>query len=187
MAIITANTIEHFTTIEALAWRILPECYAPYFGRTNAEYLVESGHTAEALAAQAAKGYRHYLIEVADNPQSGLESDRAGGTGNGRAVGAQPVGYFSLCAEEEHGVLLSHFYVLPEFRGRGLGGLALEFIDREVTAMGGRRIELFVLRENHAAVGLYRKKGYTVAEEVLTRLGNGAVLEDYVMRKDVEY
>lgn len=186
MPITAATTIEHFATIEALAWRILPECYAPYFGRTNAEYLVESGHTAVALAEQVAKGYRHYLIEVADTPHSGLGGDRAVGIEDGRAGGVEPVGYFSLCAEEEQGVLLSHFYVLPEFRGRGLGGLALEFIDREVTAMGERRIGLFVLRENHAAVGLYRKKGYTVVAEVLTRLGNGAVLEDYVMRKDVE-
>ena len=84
-------------------------------------------------------------------------------------------------------VVLSHFYVLREYRGRGLGQLAMTFIDREVTVMGARRIELLVLRVNSAAVGLYRKNGYAVAAEVLTRLGNGAVLEDYLMRKEVDY
>jgi diamine N-acetyltransferase len=171
MTITEAHTVEHFATIEELARRIVPDFYTPYFERATAEYLVESGHTAEALAAQAERGYKHYLIEAA---------------GHGGAGGAgRPVGYFSL-APNENDVLLSHFYVLRECRGRGLGQLAMQFIDKEVAAMGARRIELFVLRENVAAVGLYRKNGYTVAEEVLTRLGNGAVLEDYLMRKDID-
>lgn len=167
MRIITADTVEHFDLIEGLARRIVPDFYAPFFERATAEYLVESGHTAAALAAQAGKGDRHFLIE-----------------GDGR-----PVGYFSLAPDDPAGqgrILLSHFYVLREFRGRGLGQLAMDFIHREVTTMGGRRIELFVLRENSAAVGLYRKNGFVVAEEVLTRLGNGAVLEDFLMRKDLE-
>ena len=164
MAIITAHTDEHFATIEGLARRIVPDFYAPFFERTTAEYLVESGHTAAALGALAGRGYLQYMIEM-----------------EGRAVG-----YFSLVLEGER-VLLSHFYLLREYRGRGLGQLAMEFIDRQVRAMGARRIELYVLRENTAAVGLYRKNGYAVAEEVLTRLGNGAVLEDFLMRKEVEY
>ena len=171
MAIFAAHTAEHFATIEALARQIVPDFYAPFFDKATAEYLVESGHTAAALAAQVAKGYRHYLIGA------GETSGEAGG---------RAVGYFALGLREDDGVLLSHFYILREYRGRGLGQLAMEFIDRQVTAMGARRIELFVLRENTAAVGLYRKNGYVVAEEVLTRLGNGAVLEDYLMRKAVE-
>lgn len=163
MRIITADTVEQFGLIEGLARRIVPDFYAPFFERATAEYLVESGHTAAALTAQAARGYRHFLIE-----------------GEGR-----PVGYFSLAMEGER-ILLSHFYMLRAYRGRGLGQLAMDFIHREVTAMGGHRIELFVLRENSAAMGLYRKNGYVVAEEVLTRLGNGAVLEDFLMRKELE-
>lgn len=163
MLIISANTPEQFSVIEGLARRIVPDFYSAFFERATADYLVESGHTAAALAAQMANGYHHFLIE-------------ADGVG---------VGYFSLCVADG-GMLLSHFYVLPEYRGRGLGRLAMEFIDRQMTAMGVGSVELFVLRENNAAVSLYRKNGYRVVEEVLTRLGNGAVLEDYRMRKVVE-
>ena len=179
MAIFAAHTAEHFAMIEALARRIVPDFYAPFFDKATAEYLVESGHTAAALAAQVAKGYRHYLIGA------GETSGEAGETLS--EAGGRAVGYFALGLREDDGVLLSHFYILREYRGRGLGQLAMEFIDRQVTAMGARRIELFVLRENIAAVGLYRKNGYVVAGEVLTRLGNGAVLEDYLMRKAIEY
>ena len=179
MAIITAHTAEHFATIEGLARRIVPDFYAPFFERATAEYLVESGHTAAALGALAGRGARHYLVDG----DGGMDDARGRSVGDG---GVYPVGYFSLVLEGER-VLLSHFYLLHEYRGRGLGQLAMEFIDRQVRAMGARRIELYVLRENTAAVGLYRKNGYVVAEEVLTRLGNGAVLEDFLMRKEVEY
>ena len=178
MAIFVAHTTEHFAMIEALARRIVPDFYAPFFDKATAEYLVESGHTAAALAAQVGRGCRHYLIGAGET--SG-EAGETSGEAGGRAVG-----YFSLAPEGDGGVLLSHFYLLRECRGRGLGQLAMKFIDKQVTEMGARRIELFVLRENTAAVGLYRKNGYVVAEEVLTRLGNGAVLEDYLMRKAVE-
>jgi diamine N-acetyltransferase len=176
MRIKFAQTTEDFAAIEVLARRIVPDFYAPFFERVVAEQLVISGHTAVALHAQAAGGYRHYLIES----------------------GGEPVGYFAL-----HGggyepagangaggdgvrLQLSHFYVLAEFRGRGLGQLAMAFIDQEMKDMGAVAIELFVLRKNAGAVAFYQRHGFVVAAEVLTRLGEGAVLEDYVMRKEIE-
>jgi len=106
-----------------------------------------------------------------------LRSGASGTAGSG-ASGA-------LSSARTVGLLLSHFYILPEYRGRGLGRMAMEFIDRRVAEMGAGRVELFVLRENVGAVRHYLRNGYTVQDEVLTRLGNGAILEDYLMRKEV--
>ena len=161
--IIEAHTVEHFTAIEGLAWRIIPAFYAKYFAVETAGWLVESGHTIEALEVQAGRGSRHFLIDW----------------------GGEAVGYFSLSVEGT-GMLLSHFYLLPEYRGRGMGKMVMEFIEEVGRESGMRYIELFVLRENKAAVGLYTRSGFVVKEEVLTRLGNGAVLEDYIMRKCVD-
>jgi diamine N-acetyltransferase len=163
MSITRANTVEQYAVIEALARRIVPDFYAPYFERETAEYLVESAHTAEALEALAGRGYRHYLIES----------------------GEAAVGYFSLL-EEGAMMLLSHFYLLEEYRGRGLGQEAMDFIHLEAETIGVQKIELFVLRRNKGAVGLYQKNGYIFAAEVMTRLGNGALLKDYLMRKLID-
>jgi diamine N-acetyltransferase len=73
-----------------------------------------------------------------------------------------------------------------EWRGKGLGKMAIVFIEEEGRASGVERIELFVLRTNEVAVGMYMRSGFEVAAEVLTRLGDGAVLEDYVMRKVID-
>ena|SRR5579872_1176197 len=163
MRIIGANTREQLQTIEVLARRIVPDFYATYFDIAAAEWLVDNGHTVPVLEAQAKKGYRHYLIES-----------------EGKFVG-----YFALLAEG--GMLkLSHFYVLEEFRGHGFGQLAMDFIVGEAVAAKARCVELLVLRRNKATVAFYRKNGFFPVAEVLTRLGNGAVLEDYLMRKEIE-
>ena len=161
--IIDVQTAEQFAAIEGLARRIVPDFYGAFFSVETAEYLIESGHTAGALAAQAERGSRHFIIDC-----------------DGEAVG-----YFSLSVEGTT-MLLSHFYVLAEWRGKGLGKMAMAFIESVAKGLGVSRIELFVLRENVGAVGVYARSGFAVAEEVLTRLGNGAVLKDYLMRKSVE-
>jgi diamine N-acetyltransferase len=163
MTIEFAQTAEQFEVIEGLARRIVPDFYGAFFAVETAEYLVESGHTVGALTAQAERGSRHFLIYCEE----------------------EAVGYFSLSVEGAT-MLLSHFYVLAEWRGRGLGKMAMAFIESVAKGRGVSRIELFVLRENLAAVGMYAGSGFEVAEEVLTRLGNGAVLEDYVMCKVID-
>ena len=163
MQIIRAERGSQYAIIEGLARRIVPDFYGAFFAVETAEYLVESGHTAGALAAQAERGSRHFLMDC-----------------DGEAVG-----YFSLSVDGTT-MLLSHFYVLPAWRGKGLGRGAMAFIEEEGRRLGVSRIELFVLRENLGAVGVYARSGFEVAAEVLTRLGNGAVFEDYLMRKVVD-
>ena len=94
MRIIEATTKEQFGAIEALARRIIPDFYATYFDVAAAEWMVDNGHTAAVLEAQARKGYRHYLLQL-------------------KAV---VVGYFALHTEGRV-MKLSHFYVLEEYRG----------------------------------------------------------------------
>jgi diamine N-acetyltransferase len=163
MRIIEANTKEQLRTIEVLARRIVPDFYATYFDVAAAEWMVDNGHTVSVLEAQARKGYRHYLMN--------LES--------------KPVGYFALSTEGVK-LKLSHFYVLEEYRGKGFGQFAMDFIIREAAAAGAHHVELLVLRRNKATVAFYRKNGFFPVAEVLTRLGNGAVLEDYLMRKEID-
>jgi hypothetical protein len=42
-----------------------------------------------------------------------------------------------------------------------------------------------VLRKNIGAVGFYQRNGYMIAREVLTPIGPGAELEDYLMRREI--
>jgi GNAT superfamily N-acetyltransferase len=163
MKITAAYTREQFETMEALGRRTVPEFYAQFMPPECADYLVEASHTVEAFEAQAGEGYRHYMVEV-DN---------------------RLIGYFAL-HEEDHTMVLTQFYLLKEVRGKGLGQRVMDFIHREAADLRVKKIELLVLRKNEGAVGLYKKNGYYVAAEVLTPMGGGYMLEDYIMQKSFD-
>jgi len=48
-----------------------------------------------------------------------------------------------------------------EFRGRGLGKIAIQYLENEVIAQGGNRIELGVFEFNPPAIHLYESLGYS--------------------------
>jgi ribosomal protein S18 acetylase RimI-like enzyme len=65
-------------------------------------------------------------------------------------------GYFRLFSRE--GILeLDDLYILKEFRRRGLA----DGVVRHCIAQG-KPLELYVFKENHAAMALYRKHGFTL-------------------------
>ena len=149
--------------MEALGRRIVPDVYKEYLPPEFGAYFVESLHTLAAFERQVGEGYRHYLIEMDD----------------------QVIGYFAL-HEEERTMVLTHFYLLKEYRGKGIGQQVMDYVHREAAELRVNKIELLVLRANAGAVGLYRKMGYSVAEEVLTPMGSGHLLEDYRMQKVID-
>ena len=76
----------------------------------------------------------------------------------------QPAGYLyiTLCYSAEVGgrcVFLEEIYLLPEFRGKGLGLDILSWIEQSYP--GVRRLRLEVNHVNQGAVHLYETAGYT--------------------------
>ncbi len=51
-------------------------------------------------------------------------------------------------------------YVGPEFRRRGLGRRAMEFVEEKARALNVNALRLEVDRDNDPAVELYRRTGY---------------------------
>ncbi len=163
MKITAAYTREQFETMEALGRRIVPDFYAQYLPPECGSWLVEASHTVEAFETQVGEGYRHYMVEM-----DGV-----------------PVGYFGL-HEEDRTMVLTQFYLLEEWRGQGIGQRVMDFIHREAGELRVNQVELLVFRKNEGAVGLYKKNGYFVAAEVVTPMGMGHTVEDYIMRKTID-
>ena len=62
---------------------------------------------------------------------------------------------------------------------------ALAEIASLVAAAGASSLELRVNRGNVAAIGFYRKNGFTVHAEDRREIGNGFVMDDYLMRLEL--
>lgn len=98
----------------------------------------------------------------------------------------KPVGFASYGPEPEPGAVKLHkLYLLPEQHGRGLGSRLLQHVEREVRANGTRRLILSVNKRNIQAITAYKRNGFVIADSVVTDIGGGFVMDDYVMTKEL--
>lgn len=72
-------------------------------------------------------------------------------------------GYFivTICYNVEHAGIIANLedlFILPEYRGRGLGQTCLEYVEKEYAHAVALKLE--VSPSNHGAQKLYRKNGY---------------------------
>lgn len=78
---------------------------------------------------------------------------------------------------------LEQLYLLPAFKGRGLGGRMMRAIEDDARARGRSVLFLTVNKGNADSIAIYRKSGFTVREAAVFDIGNGYVMDDYVMEK----
>jgi ribosomal protein S18 acetylase RimI-like enzyme len=97
-----------------------------------------------------------------------------------------PVGY---CSYALHGggeeMKLEQLYLLPAYRGRGLGRFMLNHIEAEACKRNARWLVLQVNRQNARAIAIYRKAGFRVRSEAVFDIGEGFCMDDYVMEKAI--
>jgi len=82
-------------------------------------------------------------------------------------------GYYCL-SQEVGQTELDDFYILPEFRGQGIGSAVLS----HCIAQTATPLFLYVFKLNQKAIKLYSRMGFSVSEEV----GNTR----YIMRREVD-
>jgi GNAT superfamily N-acetyltransferase len=100
-------------------------------------------------------------------------------------VDGKPVGFASYGPTSEPGVMKLHkLYLLPEMQDHGLGSRLLQQVEHEVRAGAGRRLILSVNKRNAKAIAAYRRNGFVIVESVVTDIGGGFVMDDYIMAKD---
>lgn len=71
------------------------------------------------------------------------------------------IGYYCLDKQEEKWEL-DDFYILPAYRGKGIGSAVLNAICNNTDG----RIFLYVFRKNNRAISLYKRFGFETVKEV---------------------
>jgi ribosomal protein S18 acetylase RimI-like enzyme len=96
----------------------------------------------------------------------------------------KPIGYCSYTrTSTPHEMKLEQLYLLQEHRGKGLGGLMLRHVEVQARRHGLSVLVLQVNKRNVDSIAFYRKAGFAVREEATFDIGNGFVMDDYVMVK----
>jgi len=152
-----------FETMARLGETIWRSHYSPIIGTAQVEYMLAERYSPENLRA--------YL----DADDRWMELLRLDG---------RPVGYCSHALSAAPGEMkLEQIYLLEECRGKGLGGLMLRHVEARARQRGCRVLMLTVNKHNAASIAVYRKSGFGVREEAAFDIGNGFVMDDYVMEK----
>lgn len=86
---------------------------------------------------------------------------------------------------EENTTKLHRIYLVQESKGKGLGKKTLEFLNEKVKESGDSRIILNVNKHN-SAKNFYESQGYKVYDEGVFDIGNGFVMDDYLMEKIIK-
>ena len=100
--------------------------------------------------------------------------------------GGEPVGFASYGPTKQPDTFKLHkLYLLPELHGRGLGSRLLQHCEREVFKRGAQRLILAVNRRNAKAIAAYQRNSFVIVESVVTDIGGGFVMDDFVMAKNL--
>jgi GNAT superfamily N-acetyltransferase len=151
--------------ISELAGVIWRTCYPAIISRQQIDYMLARMYALDVLRDEIrSQGIRYDQLLV-DN---------------------KPVGFASYGPTTEPGVMKLHkLYLLPELHGHGLGSRLLQHVEREVRVGGGCRLILSVNKHNAKAITAYRRNGFVIADNVVTDIGGGFVMDDYIMAKDL--
>jgi len=151
--------------VRALARDIWHRHYPGIIPVEQIDYMLERGYSDEALGR---------FVNAED---AGL----ALGCRDGIAVGF--VAWYRI---DRDTTKLDKLYVLPQHHGGGIGRALIEHVAAWARAAGTRVVKLNVNRGNVRAIAAYERCGFAIRESGDFPIGNGFVMEDYIMVRDLE-
>lgn len=160
--IVTVHTLAEIETLEQLAKEIWREHFTSLIGESQVEYMLEKFQSSEAVRAQIKAGSEYFM----------------------GFIGNEAVGYFGLNPDIDiKKTMLSKIYVKSDARGSGVGSVFLEFVENWCRSVGMETLWLSVNRFNSDSVDWYQQHGFVIVDEVKKDIGNGFILDDYIMEK----
>lgn len=147
-----------------LADTIWREHYTPIIGAAQVEYMLAAFQSEHAIREQIERGYEYYLASIQN----------------------ADCGYLAVVpAPAEACLMISKIYVRRGSRGRGLGGRLLAVAEDICRERGLRTMWLTVNKYNNGSISWYQKNGFQTTDSIVQDIGEGFVMDDYVMVKQV--
>ena len=147
-----------------LAYRIWHAHYPGIITPEQIDYMLERGYTRQVI-----------LDEMGSQGVIWL-AIRTGGV---------MIGFASLGPHAPGTMKLHKLYLLPDYHGTGIGARALAEVEQIARDSVAAALVLNVNRHNTKAIRAYERAGWQVAETVVVDIGNGFVMDDFVMTKQL--
>lgn len=146
--------------VAELAEKIWHEFFPVILSAEQIDYMVEKFQSFEAMKNQTGcQGY--YYLSVRND--------------------GDLCGYIAVKPENDSRFFLSKLYLRSDMRGKGIASQMMRRVFAEAEIAGKKSVYLTVNKYNTHAVGVYRKLGFETVDSVVTDIGNGFVMDDYIM------
>ena len=157
---VKVTTDSDIEIVAGLAKEIWQEYYTPILGAAQVDYMVSNFQSVCAIKKNCGEGYhyRYYLLKAAD----------------------EYVGYLAFTIE--NGTLfISKIYVKKDFRGKGFFSAVIDFLKQFCVDYDLYKIWLTVNKNNAGSIAVYEHLGFKKDRAQVTDIGEGFVMDDYVM------
>ena len=159
-----AKTDSEIQDIAILANEIWHQHFIPIIGEAQVEYMVEKFQSYPAIKSQIENdGYEYYQI----------------------FCGHTMAGYTGI-HQENNALFLSKLYIKKDFRGQHLATKALDFLIQLCKERGLGKIWLTCNKYNSNTLAVYDHLGFVITDEQVADIGNGFVMDDYILTYTVE-
>ena len=158
------ETQEQIDTLCAIAQEVWHETFDSLLPEGQTDYMIDKFQSDHAVKDQMAhQNYRYYLAK--------LQGQYAGFVG------------FAPRYQGEEEMYLSKVYLLAKYRHQGVVKAMFQLVEEQTKQEGLSKIRLTVNKKNTHAAQVYEHYGYKTVEWVESDIGNGYVMDDFVMVK----
>ena len=157
---ISVATREQLVEVQKLAQIIWPATYGSILSQEQFDYMMEMMYSLPSLEKQLESGKVFLLVEE-ENRFIGFAS-------------------YELHVDASNTTKIHKLYVLPETQGKGIGRKLIDYI-KEISIKENDSILQLTVNRHNKAKDFYLKYGFTIKEEKVFEIGNGYVMDDYVM------
>lgn len=162
--VIRAFQLDELHHVTDLAHKIWPSTFAEILSTDQIDYMLKWMYTPSTLEKQCADGHQFYGIEM-----------------DGEWVGFMGV---ELKHPTIDAIKIHKLYVLPALHGKGLGREFIQFAV-DLGCQGGFKQLLLNVNRYNKAVSFYQHIGFNILKEEDISIGEGYLMEDYVMALEI--
>ena len=161
--IISEVKTEQLSIIQELAYQIWPTTYGKILSKIQLDFMLDKFYNLDYLKNQLENG-QHFILISNENVIVGFAS-------------------YEFNFEKSNKTKIHKIYVLPHIQGKGVGKLLMDFIRNKAIENANLGLLLNVNRFNKAFT-FYEKYGFKNIKSVDIEIGNGYLMEDYIMENN---
>lgn len=158
-------TLQDIPVIQAIAAETWPVTFQDILSSEQIAYMMDMMYSTAALEQQIRDYHHRFLLAQHDTRHVGYLS-------------------FELNYKQQKKTKIHKIYLLPKLQGRGIGKKLFDEVTQIALIHANETLSLNVNRDN-TAVSFYEKIGFKIVGQENIPIGNGFLMEDYVMEMPI--